>query len=113
FIRMTLRIPILEMHDVTAAERARPVSIRRLLARRLPENLLPLFLARKLVSVGVSVARLVSHQFHKPLARFALDLEHHRPLKCAQPAMGEKKRHEKCGDTDRCEPCVADVVWRK
>src|SRR4029077_19726761 len=38
FIRMRLRVPIVEMRDVTAAERARPVSIRRLLARRVTES---------------------------------------------------------------------------
>src|SRR5213079_2144605 len=47
FIRMALRIPVFEMHNVAATERPRPVSIRRLLARRLSENLLPLFLAAR------------------------------------------------------------------
>src|SRR5580765_8420122 len=59
FIRMALRVPILEMHDVTAAKRARPISIRRFLARCRPENLPPLFLARKLIGVGVGVPRLM------------------------------------------------------
>src|SRR5205814_8043783 len=84
FIRMTLRIPVFEMHDVAAAERARPVSVRRLLARRRSESLLPLFLARKLVGIGVGVPRLVPYQLHEPLFRSALDLEHHRPLQRAQ-----------------------------
>src|SRR6266478_7524304 len=61
FIRMTLRVPILEMHDVATAERARPISIRRLLARCRPENLPPLFLARKLIGIGVGVSRFVPH----------------------------------------------------
>src|SRR5437773_8789092 len=109
---MALRIPVFEMHDVAATERPRPVSIRRLLARRLSENLLPLFLARKLVSVGVRVSRLVSHQLHKPLFRSALDLEHHRPLQRAQPVVDEKKRDEDRRDADWHEPLIANVRWR-
>src|SRR6266480_914871 len=109
---MALRIPILEMHDVAATERARPVSIRRLLARRRPENLPPLFLSRELVGVGVSMRRLVAHQLHKPLFRSSLDLEHHCPLQRAQPVVDEKKRHEDRGDADGHEPLIADVTWR-
>src|SRR6266542_5374225 len=109
---MALRIPILEMHDVAAAEWARPVSIRRLLVRRLPENPLPRFLALKLVSVAVGVSRLVPHQFHEPLWSLALDLEHHRPLQRAQPIVDEKKRHEDRRDPDGHEPFIADVGWR-
>src|SRR5436305_7328468 len=109
---MALRMPVFEMHDVAATERPRPVSIRRLLARCGPENLLPLFLARKLVSVGVRVSRLVPHQLHKPLFRSALDLEHHRPLQRAQPIVDEKKRDEDRRDADRHEPLIADVTWR-
>src|SRR5438477_8555018 len=112
FIRMALRIPVFEMHDVTAAERARPVSIRRLLARRLSENLLPLFLARKLVSVGVGVPSFVPHQLHKPLFRPPLDFEHHRPLQRAQPVVDEKKWHEDRRDADWNEPLIANVTWR-
>src|SRR6266478_6005764 len=109
---MTLRIPILEMHDIAATERARPVSVRRFLARRRSESLLPLFLTRKLIGVGVSVPRLMPHQFHKPLARPSLDLEHHRPLQRAQAVVDEKKRHEDRRDTDGHEPFIADVTWR-
>src|SRR5437879_12837587 len=109
---MALRIPILEMHDVTAAERARPVSIRRLLARRVPERLLPFFLSLKPVGVGVSVRRLVSHQLHKPLFRPALDLEHHRRPQRAQPVDREKTRYEDRRDTDRQEPVIAAATRR-
>src|SRR5438034_5541740 len=109
---MALRIPVFEMHDVAAAERARPISIRRLLARRGPESLLPLFLARKLVGIGVRVSRLVPHQFHKPLFRSALDLEHHRPLQRAQPVVDEKKRNENRLDTNWNEPFITDVTGR-
>src|SRR6266536_5538651 len=109
---MRLRVPILEMHDVAATERARPVGIWRLLVRRLPESLLPRFLALKLVSVAVGVSRLVPHQFHEPLWSLALDLEHHRPLQRAQPIVDEKKRHENRRNTDGHEPFIADVGWR-
>src|SRR5207249_4590981 len=107
---MTLSVPILEMHDVTAAERARPVSVRRLLARRRPENLPPLFLACKLVGVGVGVPGLMPHQLHKPIFRSSLDLEHHRPLQRPQPIVDEKKRNENRRNTDRHEPFIADVT---
>src|SRR5437867_2641761 len=109
---MALRVPVFEMHHVTATERARPICVRRLLARRLPESLLPLFLARKLVSVGVSVSRLVPHQLHKPLFCSALDLEHHCALQRAQPVVDEEKRHEDRRDADRHEPFIADMTWR-
>src|SRR5438552_10848273 len=109
---MTLRVPILEMHDIAPTKRARSVSVRRFFARRRSKNLLPLFFARKLIGVGVSMPRLVPHQFHKPLARAALDLEHHRPLQRAQPVIDEKKRHEDRRNADRHEPFIADVTWR-
>src|SRR4029077_1144191 len=47
FVRMALRVPVVEIHDVTAAKRTRPVKTWRLLIRRLSEKLLPLFLALK------------------------------------------------------------------
>src|SRR5205814_7355327 len=109
---MALRIPVFEMHDVAAAERARPVSVRRLLARRWPENLPPHFLPRKLVGIGVGVPRLMSHQLHKPLFRSSLDFEHHRPLQRPQPVVDEKKRNENRRDTDWHEPFVANIAWR-
>ena len=109
---MALRIPVVEMHHVAAAKRARPIKARRLFVRRLPESLLPLFLALKLIGVAVSVCRLVSHQFHEPLCRLALDLEHHRPLQRAQPVVHEKKRHEDRRDPDRHKPFIADVTRR-
>ena len=109
---MALRVPIFEVHDIATTEWPRPVSIRRFLARCAPESLLPLFLALKLVRVAVGVSRLMPHQFHEPLRRLALDLEHHGSLQCAQPIMDEKKRNEDYRDTDRYEPLVADVTWR-
>src|SRR5439155_22895672 len=109
---MTLRVPILEMHDIAPTKRARSVSVRRFFARRRSKNLLPLFLARKLIGVGISVPRLVPHQLHKPLFRSALDLEHHRPLQRAQPVVNEKKRDEDRGDADWNEPLIANVTWR-
>src|SRR5205823_12696300 len=112
FLRMTLRIPVFEMHDVAAAERARPVSVRRHLARRRPENLPPHFLPRKLVGIGVGVPRLMSHQLHKPLFRSALDLEHHRPLQRPQPVVDEKKRHEDRRNANWHEPFITDVTRR-
>src|SRR5207253_3439251 len=104
--------PVFEMHDVAAAERARPVSIRRLLARRGSENMPPLFLSRELVSVSVSMPRLVPHQLHKPLFRSALDLEHHRPLQRPQPVVDEKKRHEDRRNANWHEPFITDVTRR-
>ncbi len=51
-------------------------------------------------------------QFHKPLRRPALDLEHHRLLQLPQPVVHEKKRHEDRRDPDRHEPFIADMTWR-
>ena len=109
---MTLRVPILQMHHVTATERARPVRVRRFLTRCLPETLLPFFPARQLIGIHVSVTRLVPHQFHKPLRRFAFHFEHHRALQRAQPVVHEKERNENRRDADRYKPFIAYVTRR-
>src|ERR1700726_3160456 len=112
FVRVALRIPIVQMHDVAATERAWPVGVRCLFARRGPKNLPPLFLSRKLVGVGIGMCCLVPHQFHEPFRRLALDLEHHRPLQRTEPVVHEKKRHEDRRDTNGYKPFIADVSWR-
>src|SRR5262245_46392744 len=61
FVRMTLRVPILKVNNVTTAERPWPISVRRLLPRCLPKTLLPFFATRQLISVHVSVPRFVAH----------------------------------------------------
>ena len=109
FIRMALRIPVVEMHHVTAAERPRTIKFRCLISRRLSESLLPFFLFRQLIGVAVSVRRFVPDQSHEPLWRSALDFEHHRLLQLAQPVVHEKKRHEDRRDADRHEPFIADM----
>ena len=56
--------------------------------------------------------RLVPHQFHEPLGRPALDLEHHRLFQRTQPVVDEKERNENRRDADRHEPFIADVTGR-
>src|ERR1051325_2853196 len=55
FIRMRLRVPILQMHDITAAEGSWPISSRRSFARGAPETALPLFLPPQVIGVAVGV----------------------------------------------------------
>ncbi len=112
FVRMALRIPVVEIHDITAAERARLIKTRRLFARRPPESLLPLFFPRQLIGIAVGMRRLMPHQFHEPLGRPALDLEHHRLFQRAQSIVDEKKGNENRRDADRHEPFIADVTGR-
>src|SRR5213079_1650082 len=81
FIRMALRIPVIEIHHITAAKRAWSVSVRGFLARSASENVPPSFLSRNLVGVVVGVRRLVPDQFQKPFFCSAFDLEHHCALK--------------------------------
>src|SRR5581483_12102023 len=94
FIGVTLCVPVFEMRDIAAAERTGPVTVRCFLTRSLPEKLLPFFLSGKSIRVHVSVTRFMAHQFHEPFGRLSLDLEHHRPLQCAQSIVHEKKRNE-------------------
>src|SRR5439155_5292833 len=109
FVRMTLRVPVFQMHHITATEWARPVSVRRFLPRCLPETFSPFFPARQLIGIRVSVTRLMPHQFHEPLRRSAFDFEHHRALERAQPVVHEKKWNENRRDADRYKPLIADV----
>src|SRR5262249_20042830 len=112
FIRVTLRVPIFQMHHVTAAKWARPVSIWRFLTRCLPETSLPFFPTRQLICIHVRVPRLVAPQFHEPFWCFAFDFEHHRALQRAQPVVHEKEWNKNRRDTDWNEPFVADVTPR-
>src|SRR5437763_485900 len=59
FVRMTLRVPIVQVHDVTATEWPWPIKVRRFFVRSLSKNLRPSFIAGKMVGVVVSVRRLV------------------------------------------------------
>ena len=108
-IGMALRVPIVEIDDVTAAEWTWPVGIRCFLPRCAPEDLAPLFLAGKLIGVGVGVRCFMPHQFHKPFRRTALDFEHHCPLQRAESVVHEKKRYKDRRHAHRYEPFVADV----
>ncbi len=112
FVRMTLRVPIIEMHDVAATKRPRMVDIGRLLARGPAKGLLPFFLSRQLVGVTVGVGGFVPDESHEPLSGSALHFEHHRFLQRAQPIVHQKKRNENCRDADRNKPFVADVTRR-
>src|SRR5947207_4060129 len=66
FIRMALRIPVVEIHHITAAKRAWSVSVRGFLARSASENVTPSFLSRTLVGgvVVVSLLDLAIDQTH-------------------------------------------------
>src|SRR5262249_51888261 len=112
FIRMTLRVPVFEMHHITAAERSRSVSVWRFLARSLPKELLPFLLPSKPIRVHISVTRFMSHQFHEPLRRLSLDLEHHRPLQRPQSVVNKEKRNKNCRYADWYKPLIADVTRR-
>src|SRR6266550_6689849 len=107
---MTLRIPVVEVHHITAAEWAGSIGIGCFIVGSLPKNLLPRFVARKVIGVVVSVGRLMPDQFHKPLFSSAFDLEHHCPLQRAQPIVDQKERHKDRRNTDRHEPFIADVT---
>src|SRR5882724_5170827 len=109
---MTLRVPVLKMHHVTAAERTGTVRSRGFFARGGAETLLPFFLSLELISVAVSVPRFVPHHFHEPVRGFAFDLEHHRPLQRAQSLVYEKERNKDRGDANRHKPFIANVARR-
>src|SRR5207248_9563640 len=49
FVRMALRIPVVQMHYITAAERSRSISVRRFFVGSLPKNLCPSFIVGKMV----------------------------------------------------------------
>src|ERR1041385_3850207 len=91
---MTLRVPVVEVHDIAAAEWLRMINVRRLIARSFAERFLPLFFARQIIRVAVGVGRFVPDQFHERLRRAAFHFEHHRFFERAEPLVNEKKRNE-------------------
>src|SRR5438876_9164970 len=109
---MALRVPVLEVNNITAAEWTRPIGARRFLVRCRPETTLPFFLSLQLISIAVGVSRFVSHQFHEPFRRTAFHFEHHGALQRAQPVMHEEERNKNRRTADRHEPFIAEVAWR-
>src|SRR5436190_13705759 len=109
---MALRVPVVEIYDITAAERLRMIDVRRLVARSFAERFLPFLFSRQIIGVAVGMGRLVPDQFHKRFRRAPLDFEHHRFLERAEPFMDEEKWNENRRDPDGHEPFVADVTRR-
>ena len=108
-VGVALGIPVVQVHHVGTAIRARPVKLR-LLGGRQAEGALPLLFLVELIGVGTGVRGLVSHQPHEPFRRFPFHLEDHLALQSAQPVVHQKKRNENRRDADRNKPFVADVA---
>src|ERR1041384_4875790 len=111
---MTLGVPVIEMHDVGAAERARPIELRSFFCGTAAEDALPFAFFVKLIGVEVSMRGFVAHQAHEPIRSFAFDFEDDLAFELAQAFVGKKKRDENSWNADRNEPFVADVAgWLK
>ena len=112
FVGMALSVPVIQMHDVRAAEGARPIELRSFFGRSAAKNALPFAFFIKLIGVEVSVGGFVAHQAHEPIGSFAFDFENHFAFEFAQAFVGEEKRDEDRRNANRHEPFVADVAGR-